>query len=303
MRTDNAKKYYGRIYASTTITISNGKLMEYDPIKRKLGEFINKSTLLRRLFYFALHLIFIREWYIKRLLNRIINKKGNKEDFDILDAGFGFGQYSYYCANKFPNVQVVGMEIKAEQVKDTNEFAQKVNRKNMRFETGDLTQLDYINKFDLITAIAIMEHIEEDVKVFHNFAKALKPAGYFIMNTPWCDETGERAHLASEVGEHVREGYSYDNLKPKLDEAGFKIISFEYINAPSGAFARILNTVIPMHLWKFGIIGKIIIPFYLISFFPLFIILMLIDYLINNKAGNGIVVLAQKIAGSRDSSQ
>ena len=71
--------------------------MEYDPIKKDLGTVFNKSLFLRKIFYKLLDLLLLRTWHIHRELRAWPKFKG---PFTMLDAGSGFGQYSFYIANK-----------------------------------------------------------------------------------------------------------------------------------------------------------------------------------------------------------
>ena len=81
--------------------------MHYDPIKNTIGSLVRKSPFLRKLFYFGLGMMFLREWYVKRRIKQLyLNNPPN----DILDAGSGFGQYSYFMAKRFPNAKIISVD-------------------------------------------------------------------------------------------------------------------------------------------------------------------------------------------------
>ena len=42
--------------------------MQYDPIKRTLGEFFNRASWMRKLFYKLLDLLLLRTWHVHREL-------------------------------------------------------------------------------------------------------------------------------------------------------------------------------------------------------------------------------------------
>ena len=70
--------------------------MKYDPIKRGLGEVFNRKPFLRKLLYRLLDLLLLRAWHIRREL-----RKARKEiglEADVLDAGSGFGQYTWFMS-------------------------------------------------------------------------------------------------------------------------------------------------------------------------------------------------------------
>jgi SAM-dependent methyltransferase len=82
-------------------------------------------------------------------------------------------------------------------------------------------------KFDTIIAINLLEHIEDDEKVMKNACSLLSSGGKFIIIVP--------AHkfLMSEfdrlIGHQRR--YEKDDLKNKLERAGFKISHMEFMNS------------------------------------------------------------------------
>ena len=141
--------------------------MQYDPIKRILGNVFNKTPFLRRLFYRLLDLLLLRSWHIHKELRLWI--KENKNATDILDAGAGFGQYTYWLHSTNPSWKILSVDVKDEQVADCNTFFQKIGATNVRFEVQDLTKYVKQNAFDLVVCVDVMEHIEEDVQVFKNF--------------------------------------------------------------------------------------------------------------------------------------
>ena len=54
--------------------------MQYDPIKRVLGETFNKTPFLRRLFYNLLDLLLLRTWHVHKELKAWANGKKNEAD-------------------------------------------------------------------------------------------------------------------------------------------------------------------------------------------------------------------------------
>ncbi|MGM0408314.1 MAG: class I SAM-dependent methyltransferase, partial [Bacteroidota bacterium] len=75
--------------------------MKYDPIKKSLGTVFNKHPFLRKTFYHLLDLLLLRTWHIKKAIKTW--KKQNNRFVQILDAGSGFGQYTYYLSRQFKN--------------------------------------------------------------------------------------------------------------------------------------------------------------------------------------------------------
>ena len=83
--------------------------MQYDPIKRSLGGIFNKSLFLRRLFYRLLDLLLLRAWHVHSELRKWM--KNAPADADILDAGAGFGQYTYWLYTKSWAYKITSVDV------------------------------------------------------------------------------------------------------------------------------------------------------------------------------------------------
>ena len=89
--------------------------MNYDPIKKDLGIVFNKQPFLRKLFYKLLDLLLLRSWHVHRELK--LWRKSNPSAM-ILDAGSGFGQYSFNMAQQSPNYIIDAVDVKDDQIAD-----------------------------------------------------------------------------------------------------------------------------------------------------------------------------------------
>ena len=91
--------------------------MHYDPIKRSLGGVFNRTPFLRKLFYFLLDVLLLRSWHIRSELRKL---NGNAVK-SILDAGSGFGQYSFWMTKKFDQAEILAVDVKEEQMVEDGE--------------------------------------------------------------------------------------------------------------------------------------------------------------------------------------
>ncbi|MGA2669437.1 MAG: class I SAM-dependent methyltransferase [Ignavibacteria bacterium] len=269
--------------------------LEYDPIKNILGKFISRNTFFRRLFYKTLGLMFLREWYVKRKIRQIYIT--NPPEF-ILDAGSGFGQYSYFIAKLFPKANIRSVDVKEDQIEDCKYFFSRSGIKNCTFDVIDLTAIDESNKYNFILSVDVMEHIEDDTGVFKRFYNALKTDGMVLINTP-SNIGGSDVHSDSEdsfIGEHVRSGYSKEEICSKLESAGFKIDSFEYTYGKWGSRYWRLALKYPMLILNKSKLLLILLPFYYLFTIWWAWLFMLLDINTKNKeTGTGILVVAKKI--------
>jgi len=268
--------------------------VEYDPIKEKLGVVFNAHPLFRKLFYRLLDLLLLRAWHIKREIRRW--KKERPGRLCILDAGSGFGQYSYYLARSNRGWQVEGVDIKQEQVDDCNRFFQRAGVDNASFAYADLTEYRKRDAYDLILGVDIMEHIERDDIVFRNFFHSLKEGGVLLLSTP-SDQGGSDVHHDdhdSFIGEHVRDGYPVSEMQDKLNDAGFSDISIRYSYGGPGRISWKLSMKYPLILLNYSKLFLLLLPFYYVLLFPPCLLLNYLDVTGRHETGTGLIVKAVK---------
>ncbi len=269
--------------------------MKYDPIKKVLGRFFSGSLFMRKSFYFMLDLLLLRTWHVKRVLRMV--SAGYSNDMKILDAGCGFGQYTWRMSrmNSFSRIKAV--DIDSEHIADCAAFFDNSGLSDRIFlETLDLTKLSETSCYDLILSVDVMEHIEEDEKVFGNFCNALRDKGSLIISTP-SDKGGSDVHSEHEdsfIGEHVRDGYSRIDITEKLTRAGFGKINVKYTYGLPGNISWRLSMKYPIKMLNISYLFFIVLPFWYLIFFPVTLILNYLDLKISHKEGTGLLVIAQK---------
>jgi len=268
--------------------------MDYDPIKDSLGTLFNQSVLTRKLFYRLLDLILLRTWHIKREIRKW--KKTAKDSAHILDAGSGFGQYSYFLCKQNKNWNILGVDVKRNYVADCNEFFRAIKKTNVFFRIEDLTQLKPENTFDLIISVDVMEHIENDQQVFYNFYHSLHQGGVLLLSTPSnMGGSGINAkNKTSFISEHVRNGYEKPEIKEKLKQAGFHHVKVHYSYGVPGKIAWKMAMKWPMKLLNLTKSFIVVLPVYYLIFILPIIILHYFDTYSPHKSGSGLIVKATK---------
>jgi SAM-dependent methyltransferase len=214
----------------------------------------------------------------------------------MFDAGSGFGQYSYYCARRFQGFRLHAVDVKEEQIRDCREFFQHEGLSNVRFAVEDLTEPLHTEEFDLILSVDVMEHIQDDVRVFRNFHRALKKNGLVLINTPsaFGGSDAESPDDPGFIEEHARSGYMPDEIREKLSSAGFVVEELRFTYGPWGSIAWRLGIKIPMLVLGLSRLLFILLPFYYLITFPFTLLFMYLDYRAENKSGTGILVKVRK---------
>lgn len=268
--------------------------MQYDPIKRSLGNVFNKHTLLRRLFYRLLDLLLLRTWHIKKEIRRWQRGKGN--DIHVLDAGSGFGQYSYYLGRKHRQWNILGVDVKTEQIEDCKSFFARIGFDHVQFEYADLTAFRKDGIYDFVLSVDVMEHILEDVLVFKNLCASMKKGGMLLISTP-SDQGGSDVHdhdHESFIDEHVRDGYNIREIEDKLLSAGFSRVDARYSYGLPGKISWRLSMKYPIVMLNASRIFFIVLPFYFLLTYPLAFLLNYLDVIFHHRSGTGLIVKAWK---------
>ncbi len=273
--------------------------MQYDPIKKSLGKVFNQSPVLRKFFYHLLDLLLLRAWHVKKEIKLwVISRKFHKESrLAMLDAGSGFGQYTYFLSGLSPKWFVDAVDVKDEQIADCRNFFTLIKRSNVMFEKADLTRFSKPDKFDFILSVDVMEHIQDDETVFRNFYDSLTQEGLLLISTP-SDQGGsdvhDHDHDASFIDEHVRDGYSVVEIQEKLKRAGFFRTEARFTYGKPGHLGWKISMKYPIQALNLTKAFFLILPFYYLLTFPLVLVLNLLDTRMHHTRGSGILVKAWK---------
>ncbi len=278
--------------------------MHYDPIKKSLGKFFNLSPSLRVLFYKLLDLLLLRAWHVKRELDKW--QKTAPQNAKILDGGAGFGQYTHHMSGFSCDPDILAVDVKQEQVDDCNDFFKKIGKDKVHFVKDNLVTFKKDNEFDLVICIDVIEHIEEDVQVMKNYYDSLKPGGMLLISTP-SDQGGSDTHhhhdhdhdhedgeMHGFIDEHVRDGYSLEDINTKLAKAGFSKSEARFQYGPPGKISWKISMKWPMLMLNASKIFFIILPFYYLLFFPIAFVLNMMDVRKEHKTGTGVIAVAWK---------
>lgn len=269
--------------------------MQYEPLKRSLGRFFAGSLFMRKTLYFLLDLLLLRAWHVKKALRSISRQYSGEAS--VLDAGSGFGQYTWRMCRMNSRWQFKAVDINKEQIDDCNIFFRKAGlSERVSFVTGDLTALNDIDTYDIILSVDVMEHIEEDELVFKNFYKSLKNNGILLISTP-SDKGGSDVNSKEEesfIDEHVRDGYSTEDITEKLSKAGFQTIEARYTYGKPGSISWRLSMKYPISMLNVSYLFFLVLPFYYLVISPVSIILNIFDLCLTHRTGTGLLVTARR---------
>jgi SAM-dependent methyltransferase len=143
----------------------------------------------------------------------------------ILDAGSGPGVITFSLACKFPDADVVGVDLVDDAIRTSRIIAQRGGFVSVRFEKADLRDLPFRDYFDLVTCVDILEHIEDDHRGIEGLYHVLRPGGTLVLHVPsfYRRYPVFRKALNFDVPTHVRPGYELDEIVQKVRDVGFNV--------------------------------------------------------------------------------
>lgn len=228
---------------------------------------------------------------IKRLKQLPMNGGG---DIRVLDAGSGRGDLAIYLSKKFPQWNILGVELDTDRLAIAQYIKNKLNAGNLDFVQGDLLRLGYDGMFDVVVCSDVLEHIENDGEVLKNLHAALRPGGMLVLTFP---SMPQRRHLKlvkwreKKIGftnadyGHVRDGYSVEGITGVLARLGFNEIS---CTATFGFWGTLSFDL-------FFIIGdNKPNPLVFLIAFPVLLATALLDLYVPSKQGSALLVTAKK---------
>ncbi len=273
--------------------------MDYDPVKDRLVRRFERSTLLYRIFLGVLHVVFLRAWYVRDALRRALSAAPDGRPFRVLDAGTGFGQFTDWLLRSDGRVVVTAVDIKDDYLERLRAYLRRTGLgERCTVRHADLTDLHEEGPFDLVLSVDVMEHIEDDVTVFRHFARVLSPGGIVVVNTP-SDQGGSGVQAegdASFIGEHVRDGYSPEEIRGKLASAGLSIEDVRYTYGAPGSLAWRLLVAVPMRLLGRSFLFVPIVALWYVVALPVGLLLNAADLADRQSKGTGLLVTARRPA-------
>lgn len=164
---------------------------------------------------------------------------------EVLDIACGVG-YGCKMLSGAGAKSVTGVDILGENI----EFA-KANYpgENITFIQNSIYEIDYSDKYDVITCFETIEHIPDDNLAIKKLFAALKNKGLLIISTPNRNITSPNARSINDAPSnkfHTRE-YILSEFKELLEGNGFKIIDTlgqrnrPYLNFST--FNRVINKI------------------------------------------------------------
>lgn len=280
---------FGKEYASyldiltQSFTQMNKEYQKKSRVNRKDSLFLGKLKKLYIAIFGIPEIGFqIRSIYFRDILvSHIFSKNPQK----ILDAGSGIGAYAFWLGEKFDYAEVVGVETDKDKLRFCQAMTKDLGLKNVAFIHQDIRKMPKKNKYDLIVAIDVLEHIENFEKTLENFFHMLYKHGYIYIHVPQPNQKRILNLVRTwHHKDHVREGIAKSTLENILKRLGFRIVISK---ETFGFFGKSSWEINHFMLSKNFVFTGLTYPF--------LYFLAKIDLLLNIKQGLGVAILAKKL--------
>ena len=135
-----------------------------------------------------------------------------------LDAGCGRGLYTRILLKRAQKVSAI--DYSEDHIDTLKRRLGHLPQLSLQVGSADNLPFDD-EQFDLVLHCEVLEHIENDKKVLSEIFRVLQPGGRLILSVP----VPPAPYYDSE---HVREGYTLEQISQLLQDSGFEILRHQY---------------------------------------------------------------------------
>lgn len=153
------------------------------------------------------------------------------EKANLLDVGCGKGDFLIWLQDRHPDWKLTGIDLASN------------SHNKIKFITGDIFNIQFDEKFNVLTCFAMVEHLEKIKPFIQKMEKLLDKDGIFIVNTFNADSMifslsrmlksiGIRVAFDRLYSHHHLQHYSRKSIRKILTLWGFDIIEHRCHNYP-----------------------------------------------------------------------
>jgi len=105
-----------------------------------------------------------------------------QRELRIMDLGAGTGYFSALIADRFPNAQLVLIDISAEMLRIAEQKIDQLDHQRVSFLQADYLHADFHGTYDLVVSSLSIHHLDDSEKLalFARIFNVLEPGGTFV---------------------------------------------------------------------------------------------------------------------------
>ena len=116
------------------------------------------------------------------MLKLYIYRADIKDGHEVLDLGCGWGSFSLYVAERYPDINITSVSNSSDQIAYIKNEAHKKGLSNIKAFRMDVNNLELNKKFDRIVSIEMFEHLRNYKLILNYLNHALKPDGKLFIH-------------------------------------------------------------------------------------------------------------------------
>ena len=116
------------------------------------------------------------------MLKLYIDRADIKDGHEVLDLGCGWGSFSLYVAERYPDINITSVSNSSDQIAYIKNEAHKKGLSNIKAFRMDVNNLELNKKFDRIVSIEMFEHLRNYKLILNYLNHALKPDGKLFIH-------------------------------------------------------------------------------------------------------------------------
>lgn len=156
--------------------------------KARFGEqrlVLAEQSAMAKLLYRAIGLADPAHWLHARYFMDAVGRHMRYPPKNILDAGCGRGDFSFWLARRFPDANVLGVDLDTGRIERNRETATALGIGNARFEVQDIARAaESGTPWDFICAIDVLEHVPHQQEAFNALGRGLAMGGLLFIHMP-----------------------------------------------------------------------------------------------------------------------
>lgn len=178
-------------------------------------------------------------------------KKYLKPKMHVCEIGFGEGYLLLLLKSSGLNLKIVGIDISEYLVMKLSRF-KSYGIDLIKHDISKPVNEDLVQRFDIVFALDVLEHIKDLDKAIENIHKLLKPYGFLIATVPWKENLADKivicpfCHHVFHVWGHYHSFHSMDDVHRMLGKH-FKIIEYDF---PSLTLEENLKTLLKKTIFR-----------------------------------------------------
>ena len=123
----------------------------------------------------------------KNISNELLEQLRFNENDHVLDAGCGVGNLTFKVAEFVKKGHITGIDSSPSMIEKCNEKLKTKNISNIEFIVKNITEIDFINEFNVVFSNSVFHWIKEPKKALDVLYRSLKPGSCFGIQFPVLD--------------------------------------------------------------------------------------------------------------------